>query len=269
MTDLKISQLTGATTPLAGTEVLPVVQSSSTKKVSVANLTAGRAVSVGSLASAGSVQIGTSGPYAVGTVYADANWGMLFTAATSAPANSDYGWLNYAGATLAKINSNNFVLESGNFVPNTAGKGINFTANTPAAGKTSQLLNWYEEGTFTPAIVGSNSAGSGTYTTQTARYTRIGNQVTVSINLVWSAHTGTGDMSVSGLPFTSGSAVSSPISVAAYNLSVSAGWYLTGRIQTNSTSIQLLQMPTGGGTWASVPMDTSVDALIITATYFV
>lgn len=46
MADLKISQLTGATTPLAGTEVLPIVQSNTTKQVSVANLTAGRAISV-------------------------------------------------------------------------------------------------------------------------------------------------------------------------------------------------------------------------------
>jgi hypothetical protein len=45
MADLKISQLTGATTPLAGTEVLPIVQSGATKQVSVANLTAGRAIS--------------------------------------------------------------------------------------------------------------------------------------------------------------------------------------------------------------------------------
>lgn len=49
MADLKISQLTGATTPLAGTEVLPIVQSGTTKQVSVANLTAGRAVSAASL----------------------------------------------------------------------------------------------------------------------------------------------------------------------------------------------------------------------------
>lgn len=42
MADLKISQLTGATTPLAGTEVLPIVQSGSTVKVAVSNLTAGR-----------------------------------------------------------------------------------------------------------------------------------------------------------------------------------------------------------------------------------
>jgi hypothetical protein len=42
MADVKISGLPASTVPLAGTEVLPIVQSSSTKQVSVANLTAGR-----------------------------------------------------------------------------------------------------------------------------------------------------------------------------------------------------------------------------------
>jgi hypothetical protein len=42
MADKKISQLSAASTPLAGTEVLPIVQSSATVKVAVANLTAGR-----------------------------------------------------------------------------------------------------------------------------------------------------------------------------------------------------------------------------------
>jgi hypothetical protein len=45
MADTKISALPASTTPLAGTEVLPIVQSSTTKQVSVANLTAGRAIS--------------------------------------------------------------------------------------------------------------------------------------------------------------------------------------------------------------------------------
>jgi len=38
MTDKKISQLTAATTPLDGTEVFPIVQSSTTKKASIANV---------------------------------------------------------------------------------------------------------------------------------------------------------------------------------------------------------------------------------------
>lgn len=62
MADKKISALTGASTPLAGTEVLPIVQGGSTVKVAVSDLTAGRAVSATSLtASTGSIVIGTSG----------------------------------------------------------------------------------------------------------------------------------------------------------------------------------------------------------------
>lgn len=42
MSNIKISQLNNATTPLAGTEVVPIVQSGSTKKVSVSNIVAGK-----------------------------------------------------------------------------------------------------------------------------------------------------------------------------------------------------------------------------------
>lgn len=45
MADKKISQLAAATTPLAGSEVVPVVQSGSTVKVPVSDLTAGRVTS--------------------------------------------------------------------------------------------------------------------------------------------------------------------------------------------------------------------------------
>jgi hypothetical protein len=49
MANSKISALPSATTPLAGTEVLPVVQGGITEQVSVANLTAGRDVSASGL----------------------------------------------------------------------------------------------------------------------------------------------------------------------------------------------------------------------------
>jgi hypothetical protein len=44
MPDVKISGLPASTTPLAGTEVLPIVQSGVTKQVSIANVTSGRPV---------------------------------------------------------------------------------------------------------------------------------------------------------------------------------------------------------------------------------
>lgn len=49
MADVKISALPAATTPLDGTELAPIVQSGTTKRVTVANLTAGRAISASSL----------------------------------------------------------------------------------------------------------------------------------------------------------------------------------------------------------------------------
>ena len=54
MADIKISALPAATTPLAGTEVLPIVQSGVTVRVAVSNLTAGRSVSATALTITGS-----------------------------------------------------------------------------------------------------------------------------------------------------------------------------------------------------------------------
>jgi hypothetical protein len=76
MADKKISALTSASTPLAGTEVLPIVQSSATVKVSVANLTAGRDVSATSIATG----LGLVGTPAY-TFTGDTNTGMWSPAA--------------------------------------------------------------------------------------------------------------------------------------------------------------------------------------------
>jgi hypothetical protein len=82
MADLKISALTAATTPLAGTEVLPIVQGGVTTKVAVSDLTAGRAVSATQLTS--TIAIGTA---------------PLVVASTTNVANLNASSLN--GATFA------------------------------------------------------------------------------------------------------------------------------------------------------------------------
>lgn len=77
MANSKISGLSASTTPLAGTEVLPIVQSSTTKQVSVANLTAGRAVSVSTLTATTTIGVGAATPSASGA-------GITFPATQSA-----------------------------------------------------------------------------------------------------------------------------------------------------------------------------------------
>jgi len=56
--------------------------------------------------------------------------------------------------------------------------------------------------TFTPTISGAKSAGVGTYTQQSGFYYRIGQIVFVTGSMTWTAHTGTGNMLVAGLPIT-------------------------------------------------------------------
>jgi len=95
-------------------------------------------------------------------------------------------------------------LSTGNLIPGTAAKGVNFTANTPAAGMTSQLLNTYEEGTWTPTIT-SNGGTITTVGTCTGQYTRIGRQVTLSMDLrITTNGTGSGFLAVSGIPINIG-----------------------------------------------------------------
>lgn len=67
MADTKISALPASTTPLAGTEVLPIVQSGTTKQVSVANLTAGRAISASAITASTGDITSTAGNFVVGT----------------------------------------------------------------------------------------------------------------------------------------------------------------------------------------------------------
>lgn len=55
---------------------------------------------------------------------------------------------------------------------------------------------------FSPTIVGNTQAGTATYQTQSGQYQKIGNARITTISLQWSGHTGTGGMSVGGLPFT-------------------------------------------------------------------
>jgi hypothetical protein len=86
------------------------------------------------------------------------------------------------------------------------GKGIDYSAYTDGsvAGTTnSQVLDDYEEGTWTPVITGS-TGGTGTQSGSGA-YTKIGNVVYFRGSAVLSSKTGiTGSMNIAGLPFTVG-----------------------------------------------------------------
>ena len=101
--------------------------------------------------------------------------------------------LDMSAAGEAKFNDN--------IVMGTAGKGIHLGVTSATA---SNLLDDYEEGTFTATLAGASSNPNTACTDTGAYYTKIGRQVTVFINFINVDTTGaSGVVTVTGLPFTS------------------------------------------------------------------
>jgi hypothetical protein len=128
----------------------------------------------------------------------------IFGDAVGAP-NGTMALYNQTTATVCWNTSptGDFKINTGNLIQGTAAKGINFTANTPAAGMTSQLLNWYEEGTWTPTAI----PGAGAITTYASggTYTRVGRQVTLTAYVdLTNVGTASGALQISNLPFKNG-----------------------------------------------------------------
>ena len=200
MADKKISALTASTTPLAGTEVLPIVQSGATVKVAVSDLTAGRAIS----------------------------------------------------ATQLTLTTGNLIVANG--------QGIDFSATSHPAGMTSELLDDYEEGTFSltsdsPQVV---------LTANACFYTKIGRQVTCTGSIdVASIGSPVGNLGFDGLPFTIANADGANVSVSTY----SYGWAATmtttvmGAASKNSAS-WYLQKTNGLGSVAVLSGDVQAGTTI-------
>ena len=161
-----------------------------------------------------------------------------------------------------------------NIVQATAAKGFNFTANTPAAGMTSQLLNWYEEGTWTPTLQGGSTAGSYTLGSVFAYYTKIGRQVTVNASFSVTVNSaGTGTAKFGGLPFTksasqnlSGSVFSSGVTYGALIISLSIGAWTNGA--STDFAISGVRSTTTPSDLAITGIGTG-NSFFITFTYFV
>lgn len=87
----------------------------------------------------------------------------------------------------------------------------------------ANTLDDYEEGTFTPYIFGTTTAGTGTYSFQEGHYTKIGNVVNFRIKVQVDSHNGTGNLLCGGLPFLNAQFDATPISVYARYLPMPSG----------------------------------------------
>jgi hypothetical protein len=318
MANVKISNLTAATTPVAGTEVLPIVQSGATVKVSIANLTAGRSVSATGLVLAGSTSgtttlqataaagtttltlpaatdtlvgkattdtltnktltgaamngtVGATTPAsgAFTTLSATSNiqagtgalvtWGGAYGAGIPTIEGAAAGFLNFypTGSTngqIVRISSAGLAatgaMSVGGATPTTSGAGITFPA-TQSASTDANTLDDYEEGTFTPTATFSSVNTGVTFTNISGIYTKVGNVVTCTINIFFSAlGSASGSFVIAGLPFVTQSNGFTARCVGAVFLDRSTNGYafLNGN---GATSLTLQTIPNSTGSSAA------------------
>ena len=172
----------------------------------------------------GSVGIGTSSP--LGNLSVEGN-GRLVTIGDSGSTNvPEIKATNAAGTGEAFLkisayehrigtnstqrltvqNNGHVKINTGNLIIGTSGQGIDFSANADSsatgASTTSELLDSYEEGTFTPTFAFSGQSVSVTYGIRGGTYTKVGRLVTGALRVqLTDKGSSNGDAQITGLPY--------------------------------------------------------------------
>jgi hypothetical protein len=180
-----------------------------------------------------------------------------------------YGAASGTAGNAATVNLTASLDGSGNLSPvgnlvMAAGKGIDFSATGNGSGSMSgELLNDYEEGTWTPTL-----GGNATYSIQEGIYTKIGRMVTIRFDLAV-ATLGTGNTrTLSGLPYA----------VAGANYYGASANYWMNVNAVNITSVIVIgttsmYFETATASTTSSPNDNAIvwgngARILMTATYF-
>tara|TARA_R110000824_G_scaffold158595_1_gene332582 strand:+ start:1339 stop:1920 length:582 start_codon:yes stop_codon:yes gene_type:complete len=132
--------------------------------------------------------------------------------------------------TTTVVASGNITSSAGNIVIGTSGKGIDFSATSGTG--TSELFDDYEEGTWTPTLVGASSAGTYSIAASGCTYTKVGRLVTVMGKMtITVSSAGSGSAQFGGLPFTTSG---DPVAV---------GTAISKNVDLNNSTVSLAIQP--------------------------
>ena len=131
-------------------------------------------------------------------------------------------------------------------------------------------MDHYEEGTFTPTFGASNGSSTAGYSTQSGKYTRIGNIVHVQIRITLSSLSTNSHAHahINGLPIASAertatsSIVCGGMQTSGYN-----SFPISGRTESGGTRIELFVGANGGVTDFSTSIVSGTAYFIVQCTY--
>jgi hypothetical protein len=127
--------------------------------------------------------------------------------------------------------------------------------------------NAFSATAWTPVLVGTTAAGAGTYSFRVGRYQRVGKIVYITCTIVWTAHTGTGNMYISGLPFTSSSTTPTTLVIYWDSITLAAvGNKIKSLVNLSKTQIDLYEIASGAV--SLLPLDTA-GSITVSGFYFI
>lgn len=205
-----------------------------------------------------------------GAYLENAATGILFKA--NSAGNSVYSFFGTGLATeVSDLGSQNSVIRPGR--PAQFPNGVKLAG---AASSDAEVLDDYEEGTWTATILGGTTAGTYEIGSQLSTYTKTGNVVCLNTYITMAGSLtggGSGSLYIGGLPFAKGASKNAVGSVRLSGVNLTAGAInLACSFPTNSVSSQLYFAETLDGlASAAVPITaiTAGNLIVLSITYMV
>jgi hypothetical protein len=122
------------------------------------------------------------------------------------------------------------------------------------ASSNANTLDDYEEGTFTPTVYGSSTAGTTTYTVQDGNYVKVGQLCYFNSVVQITNQTGSGNIRFGGFPFTSITTAEQVAACIPQSLTFSN--QITIQVVANSTVMRFLTVSSNASA-AEVTLDTA------------
>ena len=179
--------------------------------------------------------------------------------------------LSYNGVDTCSTSANGLAFPSG--------KGIDFSATSDGTTMSSELLDDYEEGSFTPSYYSPDTNAGFAHYQHYGKYTKIGNIVTVNIYISGYCNNNAGggsndNVKIIGLPFTPASNTGSGDGRNTANFAIGNRYKiecddLTAYCYAGNTHIDLL-VPSNGGTGTMLKtnqVDQNTTQFFATSTY--
>jgi len=193
--------------PGAGSVGTTALADNAVTNAKLADATQGDVIYYGAAGAPAQLSAGTNGHFlktqgaGANPVWAAVAAGVSLTGSTNNTVATVTGANALAGEANLTFDGTDLTVATGNVVIGTSGKGIDFSATSGTG--TSEVLDDYEYGTFTPSMA-STIGSFTTVGTCSGYYTKVGKMVQVQMELsLTTVGSGSGNIDVTNMPFTS------------------------------------------------------------------